>query len=351
VKIFIDEFPIDESDRGVIYKEQSCNSQGTSSDHNMEENSSQAFFSLKTDNLEQSCNSQGTSSDHNKPSDMAITLNYIEENSSQDFVSLKTASLLDTVPKCSLNFSTSPSPHHLRMHIEKYTKYKLCLLNLRMRNCNKLSNTAVHITTGGSSNNPMLSNMTMTGILDEATSSTIPGEKPTCILTSCMTQGTSVNYTVIRRCLKQALDQVFHLPPAAASMEHLVILCGEEVRSLGHCCTLYDGGVRTYNWSQPSLYHTSDQEKVAMKKDVTAWLSATGGILATHNELYQGMEAPSVIFITKEFCGEPATRSALLRAVARLVVITEKLKKTCLKMYAINDMYHVIDAYGRKQSI
>ena len=44
----------------------------------------------------------------------------------------------------------------------------------------------------------------------------------------------------------------------------------------------------------------------------------------THNRLFAGMEAPTVIFITKTLGpNETAVRSGMLRAVAKLIVITD----------------------------
>ena len=53
-------------------------------------------------------------------------------------------------------------------------------------------------------------------------------------------------------------------------------------------------------------------------------LEGKGGILVTHNRLFAGMEAPTVIFITKTLGpNETAVRSGMLRAVAKLIVITD----------------------------
>ena len=54
-------------------------------------------------------------------------------------------------------------------------------------------------------------------------------------------------------------------------------------------------------------------------------LEGKGGILVTHNRLFAGMEAPIVILITKTVgTNETAVRSGMLRAVAKLIVITDK---------------------------
>jgi len=61
-------------------------------------------------------------------------------------------------------------------------------------------------------------------------------------------------------------------------------------------------------------------------------MEGPGGILVTHNRLFAGMEAPTVVLITKTLgTNETAVRSGMLRAVAKLVVITD-VRDTNLKM-------------------
>ena len=47
--------------------------------------------------------------------------------------------------------------------------------------------------------------------------------------------------------------------------------------------------------------------------------------MVTHNRLFAGMEAPTVVLITKTLgTNETAVRSGMLRAVAKLVVISDR---------------------------
>ena len=93
---------------------------------------------------------------------------------------------------------------------------------------------------------------------------------------------------------------------------------------------LYDGGVEAYTYATAHHYpmdNPSDDEfsPVKQKANLLQWLEGKGGILVTHNRLFAGMEAPIVILITKTVgTNETAVRSGMLRAVAKLIVITDK---------------------------
>ena len=88
--------------------------------------------------------------------------------------------------------------------------------------------------------------------------------------------------------------------------------------------TLYDGGVDCYQYDgSPILLSASDRAE--QRPGVRAWLTGPGGVLVTHAMLYRGMEAPTVILITRKM-NEDGMRSHLTRAVAQLVVITNSGK-------------------------
>ena len=262
VKFYIDEFPLKNADR---------------------------------DNIFQSSRNQNTSGAASGPSDFVSTLQSVFQNSAQSLVALKTASLLDVVMKTDtsqLEFNIVPK--NLREHIEKHTAFKFCLLSHRMRNCSALSSTPITAAEGGKQTAHDFRPM---GMVPESSASTVPGQKPSCIITPTLGEGALTNFNAIQRCTCKALAEVLHIAPSTEMKEHVVVLCGElipprwvaeDLRNAGYdkCTFMYDAGVDTFCRSKPDVYLTTiDQQK----KDLSRWMSSEGGLLVTHNELYAGI--------------------------------------------------------------
>ena len=63
--------------------------------------------------------------------------------------------------------------------------------------------------------------------------------------------------------------------------------------------------------------------------------------MVTHNRLFAGMEAPMVVLITKTLgTNETAVRSGMLRAVAKLVVITDEKD---IKIETVEKHFEVVE--------
>merc|ERR1719370_1950302 len=110
---------------------------------------------------------------------------------------------------------------------------------------------------------------------------------------------------------------------------------------------LYDGGVEYYSYAKAHHYssaqHAVDEDPSPdqQRADLIQWMEGPGGILVTHNRLFAGMEAPTVVLITKTLgTNETAVRSGMLRAVAKLVVITDVRDA---KIKAIEKHFDVIE--------
>ena len=65
----------------------------------------------------------------------------------------------------------------------------------------------------------------------------------------------------------------------------------------------------------------ASSERYDQRQDLERWLTR-GGLLVTHERLYRGMEAPSILYITRSPGNDIGVRSALMRAVASLVMIS-----------------------------
>ena len=112
--------------------------------------------------------------------------------------------------------------------------------------------------------------------------------------------------------LKEALSEVLKLKTPLT--EPVAILCGD--------------GISLDKVSQAAAKHgygstvfppaPSDNQMQQLR----AWLKGTGGLLVTSNLQFSGMEASTCVFITNNIVEETGARSGLLRATARLVVVS-----------------------------
>ena len=114
-----------------------------------------------------------------------------------------------------------------------------------------------------------------------------------------------------------------HLVPPTS---HTAVLCSgyispRQVAAAIPTAILYDGGVEVYNIRGiPTLLASS--ERCDQRPGLERWLT-TGGTLVTHERLFRGMEAASVLYVTDSPGLGGGVRSALMRAVASLVLVTD----------------------------
>merc|ERR1712107_315475 len=112
--------------------------------------------------------------------------------------------------------------------------------------------------------------------------------------------------------LHGALLQILRLK--APLVENVVVLCGDGVSLAKVSQAASKHGYNNIVFSQAP----SDHEK----KQLQAWLKGAGGLLVTSNLQFAGMEASTCVFITKNIVEETGARSGLLRATARLLVVS-----------------------------
>ena len=89
---------------------------------------------------------------------------------------------------------------------------------------------------------------------------------------------------------------------------------------------LYTGGVRTYNSTGTASYiNQSCADSSKERDEAVSWITG-GGVLVTHTHLFVGMECPQVIWVTNSMGRYTLAKSNIMRAVARLVVVTNSNK-------------------------
>jgi len=279
----------------------------------------------------------------NKDGDLIKMLKAIDEHSCQAYVSLNTTYLLDTI------FASGPKRPELREvgvnidtemlqnHIQERTDYKVKVLRFRMRNTSRIGRAVV----GNMQEYAVKKegNFPVACVLQPGISNhTVPGERPHCVVGEIGFNNPRMEN--IAMCLNYTLTELLHLDrlPAGNLPPHIVILCGDSIpprevwKTIDYLdiqpC-LYDGGVEAYKYATAHHYpipeNPSNDEfsSEKQKANLHHWLEGKGGMLVTHNRLFAGMEAPTVILITKTLgSNETAVRSGMLRAVAKLIVIS-----------------------------
>ena len=112
------------------------------------------------------------------------------------------------------------------------------------------------------------------------------------------------------------------MPPTS----HTAVLCSDyisprQVAAAIPTAILYDGGVKEYDdRGNPTLLASS--ERCDQRPGLERWLT-TGGTLVTHASMFRGMEAASVLYVTYNPGFVSGVRSAIMRAVASLVMVTD----------------------------
>ena len=153
------------------------------------------------------------------------------------------------------------------------------------------------------------------------------------------------NYSFIIPAMKEGLSKL----GLAELPQDCVVLCGGDISpvKVGQHLTsaglgqvqVYHGGVDTFNYrGEPvkyvSTWDDKEQEKVGM-----SWLNGEGGCLVTNLAMFNGSEAGTAVFISKNSC-EAGVRSGLLRGVARLVLVGHK---GSYKKEKMQETFNVID--------
>ena len=291
-------------------------------------------------------------------SSLAKSLAWLAQRVQLIWVSLSTSDLLDNsdgpafsplpppppmasffqVPNMQVTFGNAlpgpPSFSDLTDHLNKHCcSYRMRQLGFTMRNSANIASAAHPDTMKGYYKTNASWNAS---VLPPGKRSTVAGCRPHCILAPWKSGGAGAGLCDYQATKKSISYAFTHLLPLTS---HTVIQCGPSISprdvaaNLKRSVTLYDGGVRLYsNDGTPSLLPSS--ERYDQRPDLERWLT-TGGLLVTHDKLFRGMEAPSVIYVTGTLGFDPGARGGLMRAVAALVVISdsaqaqeEKIRKT-----------------------
>ena len=151
--------------------------------------------------------------------------------------------------------------------------------------------------------------------LSTGTCSTVTGGQPTCYLYQA---GEDVDYELIAECVNSYLD--------LTTSQQTAILCDWNISPrlvaplLARQVILYDSGVETFDMEHtPSLYTT---DLATQRVGLLSWLEC-GGTLVTHDKMFRGCEAHTVIFISSKWAYTGSQRrSGFTRAVSELCLVT-----------------------------
>ena len=246
-------------------------------------------------------------------SELASSLAWLAQRVQLAWVSLNTTDFLGFLYGHQMGLmSLSTLTNHLHQHCPSY---RVRQLGLTMRNSANIVD---------ASDPAMVREYTLNcfqtpvSILPVGRRSTVVGSRPFCVLTGWTDL---IDYPAIKRSLQHTLD---HLVPTNS---HTAILCGcgispQLVASLiSNIAMLYDGGVEEYKGNGRPIMRAKSK-RYEQRPDLERWLT-TGGLLVTHEMLFRGMEAPSVVYITRSPAYVAGARSGLMRAVASLALITD----------------------------
>ena len=164
--------------------------------------------------------------------------------------------------------------------------------------------------------------------------STVTGTRPTCYLYK---HSRDVNYEVMARCVNQYLEH--------NKSQQTVILCDWDISPrqvkplLTGDVTLYDAGVEEFDHYSKPRHYSADLAR--QREDLVKWIN-NGGVLLTHNIMFRGCEAETVVFLTQYWAGVGSghTRSGPTRAVSQLCIVSSdyEINPDEMKQY-----YEVID--------
>ena len=203
--------------------------------------------------------------------------------------------------------------------------YKPVTLQNIIRNSSKISEATAH------ENMNRYSDVDIRNSISAGSCSTVTGTRPTCYL--CDFQ----NFEVFPRCVDHYLKH--------NKSEQIVILCDlgispSEVKSLlTGDVTLYDAGVEKFNVTDNTPRHYS-ADLARQREDLVKWIN-NGGVLLTHDTMFRGCEAETIVFLTKLWGGVGGqVRSGPTRAVSQLCIVTSDLN---IKANEIKQYFTVFD--------
>ena len=251
----------------------------------------------------------------NGDTELTDTLKILEKHSLQTWIALSTLSLLDIpddLPEKDIKRLNELSTRtHLVRQFTTRTSFELKHLELRMRNSSSIGESVpdeISKFKKGAGN-------LQTSIIGAASSThTVVGIRPIFLneprgfLARLNFWGISTPEIILKEVLSKFLKLEAH------PREHAVILCGHKIPIPEVSEAAIKIGYRPITYSQPP----TDEERVKL----CAWLRGTGGLLVTSNLQFAGMEASTCVFITNNIVKEIGARSGLLRATARLVVVS-----------------------------
>ena len=234
-------------------------------------------------------------------------------------VSISTSSLLET--QVSVTSAPTVSLSDLHLHLsQRCPSYSRAELGACMRSSGSIAAAADPETVKAV--NSVTTARTVT-LIPAGSRSTVAGPRPWCVLTKWSYYP---HYSPIQQCLLHCLTSLLPSPLPGP----VAILCGalisprEVARRLSpqHPVILYDGGVLEYGmFGSPSLYPAA--ERLAQRGELEVWLRGGAAPLVTHNTLFSGMEAATVIFVTMTLGDEAGGRSGIMRATAGLLVVAD----------------------------
>ena len=159
--------------------------------------------------------------------------------------------------------------------------------------------------------------------------STVTGSRPTWYTYKYSSE---VNYKIIASCVENYLKQ--------RKSDKIAILCDyavspKQVKTLlTGDIVLYDAGVEKFAFDYKR--HHYDTDIARQEEDLLKWIS-NGGILLTHEKMFRGCEAETVVYISHFWAnyGGVQLRSGVTRAVSNLCIIVadDGIKQDEIKRY------------------
>ena len=208
--------------------------------------------------------------------------------------------------------------------------YKPVTLQNIMRNSANISTATTSDNVNSYSTNFRKSNSIST-----SSCSTVTGSRPTCYLFEYR-WGDGVNHEELARIVNCYL--------ADNKSDQTVILCDRIISPrqvkpfLTGEVTLYDAGVEEFDniYNKPSHYSA---DLARQREDLVKWIN-NGGVLLTHDMMFNGCEAETIVFLTKYLSSRSQPRSGPTRAVSQLCIVTSDFR---MKQDEIKQHFNVID--------
>ena len=249
------------------------------------------------------------------------TLKTMKDNCSMAWVVLSTTSLLDQ--------QGAAVPQDKLESLVRRSGYKSVTLDHILRN----SSTITSATAPDNVNRYSGANISKS--ISAGSCSTVTGTRPTCYLYKYSRD--DVNYSLIGECV----DKYLELHKTAQT----VILCDRYISPrqvkplLTGDVTLYDAGVEKFDVDNTPRHYRADLAR--QREDLVKWINS-GGVLLTHDNMFRGCEAETIVFLTQYWGGGGGgqTRSGPTRAVSQLCLVTSDPR---IRTPTINNYFTVID--------